>query len=161
MKKIIIALLVLLSVASCKGPGSGPLVKESFSKTDQGRVKSQNMDGKTHMGQITIDKVNVVVEPAAGCVTIAKLLENKQSFAGQVIRVKGQVTKYNPQIMGKNWVHIQDGTEFNGGFDLTITTEGNVVVGETVIFEGKLALDKDFGYGYSYNVLLEEAKLVR
>ena len=71
------------------------------------------------------------------------------------------MTKYNPSIMGKNWVHIQDGTEFQGGFDLTITTEEQVKVGETAIIEGKLALDKDFGYGYSYNVLLEEGKVVR
>jgi hypothetical protein len=161
MKKLFISLLVSLSIASCKGPGSGPLVKESFNKGDQGQVRNQNMDGKAHMGQITIEKVNVVVEPAAGCITIADLLENKQSYSGKVIKVKGQVTKYNPQIMGKNWVHIQDGTEFKGGFDLTITTEGHVVVGEIVIFEGKLSLDKDFGYGYSYNVLLEDAKFVQ
>jgi hypothetical protein len=61
--------------------------------------------------------------------------------------------------MGKNWVHIQDGTEYQGGFDLTITTDGQVAVGETVTFEGKIVLDKDFGYGYSYPVLMEEAKI--
>jgi hypothetical protein len=161
MKKLIISLLVLLIIVSCKGRGSGPLVRESFDKSDHSQVQTQAMEGKAHNGQITVEKANVVVEPCEGCITIAKLFENKKSFSGKVIKIKGQVTKYNPAIMGKNWVHIQDGTDFQGGFDLTITTDALVSVGETVTFEGKLALDKDFGYGYSYNVLLEEGKIVR
>jgi hypothetical protein len=63
--------------------------------------------------------------------------------------------------MGKNWVHIQDGTENQEGFDLTVTTDITVSVGETVTFEGKIALDKDFGYGYVYNVIMEEGKSVQ
>ena len=62
--------------------------------------------------------------------------------------------------MGKNWVHIQDGTEFEGGYDLTITTNQMVSLGETVTFEGKIVLNKDFGYGYFYNILMEDAKPV-
>ena len=62
--------------------------------------------------------------------------------------------------MGKNWVHIQDGTDYKDGFDLTVTTNNTVAVGEIVTFEGKIALDKDFGYGYSYSVIMEEGKTV-
>ena len=63
--------------------------------------------------------------------------------------------------MGKNWIHIQDGTEFEDGFDLTVTTSGTATMGEIVTFEGKISLDKDFGYGYSYAVLMEDAKPVQ
>jgi len=63
--------------------------------------------------------------------------------------------------MGKNWIHIQDGTEGEGVYDLTITSLQNVSVGDTVTFEGKIALDKDFGYGYFYNVLMEEGGLIK
>jgi hypothetical protein len=76
------------------------------------------------------------------------------------VKITGRVTKYNPSIMGKNWVHLQDGSEFEGGYDLTVTTDTVVEVGETVTFEGKIALDKDFGYGYFYSVLLEEGKIL-
>ena len=62
--------------------------------------------------------------------------------------------------MGKNWVHIQDGSEFEGGFDLTVTTDKPTSVGETITFEGKVILDKDFGYGYYYSVLMEDGKPV-
>lgn len=163
MKKSIILIALVLAFVNCKGPRSGPLVKENFTTTGQVQSQTQNpvAEGSAHMGQVASEKVNVVVEPCAGCTTIAKLMENKKSESGKVIRVKGSVTKFNPQIMGKNWVHIQDGSEFSGTFDLTITTNLEVVVGQIVTFEGKIALDKDFGYGYSYNVLMEEGKIVQ
>jgi hypothetical protein len=67
------------------------------------------------------------------------------------------VVKYSPGIMNKNWVHIQDGTEYDGNYDLTVTTLSEFKVGDIVTLEGKIALDKDFGYGYIYDVLLEDA----
>jgi len=154
MKKLIILFTVLLSFTFCKGPGSGPLVKESFTKEDK------NKSEQPHAVQVKPEKTNIVVEPCADCITIAKLFADKQSYSGKVVKIKGKVTKFNPQIMGKNWVHMQDGSEFGGEFDLTITTPVQISVGETVTFEGKIALDKDFGYGYFYKVLMEDAKTV-
>jgi hypothetical protein len=163
MKKSIILLAAILVFVNCKGPRSGPLVKENFNSAGQAQTQAPVQGAATspHMGQVTSEKVNVQVEPCDGCLTIAKLMENKKSESGKVIKVKGSVTKFNPQIMGKNWVHIQDGSEFNGTFDLTITTDSEVVVGQIVTFEGKISLDKDFGYGYSYNVLMEEGKIAQ
>jgi len=163
MKKTIILVAAILVFVTCKGPRSGPLVKENFNSAGQvqSQAPGQVAAGAAHMGQVASEKVNVVVEPCDGCLTIAKLMENKKSESGKVIKVKGSITKFNPQIMGKNWVHIQDGSEFSGTFDLTITTDLEVVVGQIVTFEGKIALDKDFGYGYSYNVLMEEGKIVQ
>ena len=156
MNKSLIPITVFLVLISCKGPGSGPLVRQSSNKSDI--IKS--MPRETNKSNVSIEKMNVKVEPCEGCITISNLIENKQSFSGKVIKVKGRVTKFNPEIMGKNWVHVQDGSEFNGGFDLTITTNERVSVGDTLTFEGKIALDKDFGYGYFYSILMEEGKPV-
>jgi hypothetical protein len=156
MNKLIIFFTVLMALTSCKGRGSGPLVRDSFAK--EGQI--HNIDNQNNKTKVQIEKMNVTVEPCDGCITISNLLSNKKSYSGKVIKVKGKVTKFNPEIMGKNWVHIQDGTEFEGAFDLTITTSTKAVVGETITFEGKIALDKDFGYGYTYNVLMEEGKPV-
>jgi len=60
--------------------------------------------------------------------------------------------------MGRNWVHLQDGTSGSGNYDLTITTQDEVSLGEVVTFEGMIVLNKDFGAGYAYDVLMEEAK---
>ena len=157
MKKLIFLLTATMAFTFCKGPGSGPLVKESFDKKEQNNA----MGSGKHEARVITSKADVKVEPCADCVTISKLLADKKGYEGKLIKVKGQVTKYNGGIMGKNWVHIQDGTENKDGFDLTITTDITVAVGEIVTFEGKIALDKDFGYGYSYNVLMEEGKSIQ
>jgi hypothetical protein len=156
MKQLIFLLTVTILFTFCKGPGSGPLVKESFD-----RKQNKTMGGDTHKGRVISSKVDVNIDPCADCITIAKLLGDKKAYEGKLIKVKGQVTKYNGGIMGKNWIHIQDGTEYKDGFDLTITTDITVAVGEIVTFEGKISLDKDFGYGYAYSILMEEGKSVQ
>jgi len=156
MNKLIISIIVFLALSSCKGPGSGPLVRQTSNKT----VMNQNATAGDKKSTVSVTKMDVKVEPCSGCTTISNLLSDKQKLSGKVIRVKGVVTKFNPQIMGKNWVHIQDGSEFQGGFDLTITTDKSVSLGDTVTFEGKMILDKDFGYGYFYPVLMEDGKQV-
>ncbi len=156
MSKLVFPLLVLLALASCKGPGSGPLEKDSFSKKDL----KQSMESHHVNTVVKTQKMNVSVEPCKDCVSISNLLANKKSYSGKVIKVKGKVTKYNPGIMGKNWVHIQDGTEYEGAFDLTVTTDQATSVGEVITFEGKILLDKDFGYGYFYSVLMDDGKAI-
>ena len=156
MKKIIVLLTIAMVFTFCKGHGSGPLVKESF----DGKEKNKAMGSEPHKALVKTSKEDVKVEPCADCITITRLLTDRKAYEGKTIKVKGQVTKFNGSIMGKNWVHIQDGTDYKDGFDLTVTTNNTVAVGEIVTFEGKIALDKDFGYGYSYSVIMEEGKTV-
>jgi hypothetical protein len=62
--------------------------------------------------------------------------------------------------MNRNWIHIQDGTDNDGEYDLLITSKESAKVGDTITVEGKLAIDKDFGAGYFYPVLVEDAKII-
>lgn len=107
--------------------------------------------------QTIIEKTKVSVEKVEGTVSIADIYESPKSFEGKVIQVRGEVTKFNEAIMERNWVHLQDGSEYDGKFDLTLTSNESFEVGSVVTVEGVLALDLDFGYGYSYEVLLEAA----
>ena len=161
MNKLIISLSVLLAAASCNGPGTGPLVINSFGKSDNVQDISQTMKSQDPSSKVVIEKMDITVTPCKDCIKISELLANKKTYSGKTVKVTGQVTKYNPQIMGKNWIHIQDGSEFQGGFDLTITTAQSVTVGSTITFEGRIVLDKDFGYGYFYTVLMEEGRPVQ
>ena len=161
MNKLIISLSLLLAVASCKGPGTGPLVKDSFGKSDDGKGLSQNIKSQSPNSKAAIEKVDITIVPCKDCIKISELLANKKTYSGKTVKVTGQVTKYNPEIMGKNWVHIQDGSEFQGGFDLTITTDQRVTVGSRITFEGKIVLDKDFGYGYFYTIMMEGGRPVQ
>ena len=118
-------------------------------------------DDATPGSKTRIEKSDIAVEAGEGCISIAELYANRESYDGKSIRVKGEVTKFNPSIMDRNWVHIQDGSEHDGKFDLTLTSQESFEVGSIVTFEGTLALDKDFGYGYSYELLVEKAKAVQ
>ncbi len=91
--------------------------------------------------------------------TVGEVLGAKDSFAGKEISIRGKVVKYNAQIMGKNWIHLQDGTGEQGTNDLTVTTAGEAKVGDTVLVTGKLVLDKDFGFGYKYDAIIEDAQV--
>ena len=81
------------------------------------------------------------------------------SWRASPSRFRGKVVKFNANIMGKNWLHVQDGTGNAGSNDLLVTTTGQAKPGDTVLIEGKVALNKDFGAGYKYNVLVEDAKV--
>lgn len=97
------------------------------------------------------------VKSAPGAIKIAELVGHLSKYDGKLVRVTGKCVKINPMIMGRNWIHIQDGTANN--FDLTITTNDNVPLGEVVTLEGTVALNKDFGAGYRYNVIIEGAAM--
>ncbi|AMC12030.1 hypothetical protein Lupro_12500 [Lutibacter profundi] len=107
-----------------------------------------------------LEKKAVKIKPITGSVTIEQLYKNAKQYEGKIVKVKGKVTKFNPAIMNKNWIHIQDGTEYNGKFDLTLVTDAQGNVGDVIVIEGKVSLNKDFGYGYFYELIVENAVLV-
>lgn len=109
------------------------------------------------------DTVQLVqrIEPDKNGVSIADILKNPKAFEGKSVIVRGKVTKYTAGVMGKNWIHIQDGTKVNDKFDIVITTTETVKNGDIVSFQGYLTLNKDLGYGYFFEVLMEDAKLIK
>jgi hypothetical protein len=119
------------------------------------------MQGTTTGSDIKTDKLEISLEPAEGEISIAAIYKDPSSYEGKTIRVRGQVAKYNPEIMERNWVHLQDGTEFDGKYDLTVTSLEPFEVGQVITVEGILALNRDFGYGYEYEILLEKATQIK
>jgi hypothetical protein len=104
--------------------------------------------------------VTTPIPPAAGGMTIANVVTNRKSLAGKTVTVRGKVVKFNGGIMGLNWIHIQDGSGSakDGSNDLTVTSAtGGANVGDVVTITGTVVIDKDFGAGYAYAVLLQNA----
>jgi ribosomal protein S17 len=91
--------------------------------------------------------------------TVADIYGGKSGLAGKDVSVRGKVVKFSPQIMGKNWIHVQDGTGQAGSNDLTVTTLDEAKVGDTVLITGKITLNKDFGMGYKYDLIIEDGKV--
>ena len=94
---------------------------------------------------------------ASNAVSLEDLLNNKEKFNGQKVVVTGRVTKVNKMIMDRNWIHIAD----DANRDFTITTNDEVEIGNNASFEGVIATDKDFGAGYKYDIIMEDARLLK
>jgi len=98
------------------------------------------------------------IAKAEGGKTVAEVFAEKDALAGSPVTFRGKVVKTNPNIMGKNWLHVRDGSGEDGTNDLTITTAGDMpAIGDTVLVTGTVTLNKDFGMGYAYDVLIEDA----
>ena len=107
------------------------------------------------------EKVDLTgIKRASGGQTVEEIYARKAKLAGKPVKVRGKVVKYNSMIMGKNWLHLQDGTGSPGQDDLMVTTTSEVKVGDTVLVTGNLTLDKDFGAGYRYDAMIDNAKVV-
>ena len=97
--------------------------------------------------------------PGENGYTIAEIYKKRSDLNGKTISVNGYVTKVLTGIMGKNWIHIKDGTEPSVAGDLVITTQDLPNPGDTITATGKLSSDRDFGAGYRYDAILEDAKI--
>ena len=123
-----------------------------------GTEKPHDVDEKNYKRTAPVmarEKINV--EKADGGITVGELLAGKEKYAGKVVKIHAQVTKYNAQIMDKNWIHVQDGTQAGGKYDLMVTSGKETKVGDVILIEGTVAVNKDFGYGYNFDVMIENA----
>jgi len=100
------------------------------------------------------------ISKASNGKTVAEIYAEKTTLSGKDVAVRGKVVKFSPQIMGTNWIHLQDGTGDASTNDLTVTSSDMVNIGDTILVTGKLTTDKDFGYNYKYDVIIEDAKVV-
>lgn len=101
------------------------------------------------------------IDPPAGGMSIADVWAKSASLSGKAVTVRGKVVKYNAEIMGVNWLHLQDGSgsDTDKTNDLTITTSETSKVGDIVTVTGTLATKKDFGAGYAYDAIVEKATI--
>lgn len=127
-------------------------------------VNSVRLEGKNPVDQATpqkdpdADTKNYISE-IQGSISLDELFANRSEYDGKIVTVAGNVIKVNRNIMGMDWVHITDNSLNDGRQeDLIITTNSSVLTGERVVFKGKISLNRDFGYGYSYDILMEEAE---
>lgn len=111
----------------------------------------------------TADAAYVKVPKADGpdARTVAEIVTKSADLKDKTIRVRGKVVKYNASVMGKNWIHLRDGSgsDSDNSNDVLVTTNDQAKLGDVVIAKGVVHTDKDFGAGYSYKVLVEDATL--
>ncbi len=129
---------------------------EGIRQTEQVEVKNENPHAKTAQKSQMIAKL----VKNEGELYLEELFNKKNNFLGKEVEVKGVVVKVNKSILDRNWIHIIDGTKTSEKGSLTITTSELAKVGDTITVKGIVILNKDFGHGYVYDILLEEGEIV-
>lgn len=113
----------------------------------------------------TKEKIKIEKAASADAYTVEELYKNKAKLNHKSVTVKGKVVKVSPGIMQRNWVHIQDGTgdAKKGTHNLVVTTTSeNLPAKEDVVTAtGTFFKDKDFGYGYKYDAIVEDATITK
>jgi len=103
-------------------------------------------------------KSSTIIVRQKGSIKISELIENTKEYEGKTVQITGKCVKINPNIMGKNWIHIKDGSKDD--YDLVITSDTFVKEGSMITMKAKVTLNKDFGAGYKYNLILEDGVIV-
>lgn len=99
------------------------------------------------------------VTRAAGDMTVEEVATRRTELKDRQVQVRGKIVKYTPGILGRNWIHLRDGSGAEGSNDLLVTTTDQAKSGDIVTVKGVVHTDRDFGAGYTYKVLIEDAAL--
>jgi len=157
----VLALSAALSVAGCNGkpdeaaktgaPAAAPADATATPKTPLDHPPARPI------GEIDLTGI----AKAEGGKNVFEIYTERSELANQKVMVRGKVVKTNAGIMNKDWLHVRDGSGEEGKNDLTVTTTTTPLpnVGDTVLVTGTVTLDKDFGMGYQYPVLIEDAEV--
>jgi hypothetical protein len=109
----------------------------------------------------TINDAEVAKASGANAYTVAEIIARSAELRDKPVVLHARVVKFNGGIMGRNWLHLRDGSGSaeNETNDILATSAGEARVGDVVTVKGIIRTDKDFGAGYAYKVMIEEATL--
>lgn len=113
-------------------------------------VSAQKEDIPTHTEKTVVHK---------GTLKISELVKDPKKYEGHTVQISGKCVKINPNIMDRNWIHIQDGSK--NDFDLVVTSSTFVPEGSTITVRAVVGLNRDFGAGYRYDLILENGTIVQ
>ncbi len=150
------------STAGKKAPSFNDAVKAEKSHADIS-ISPEQLSGGSAAARAPFTEVKVEKAKGENAYTVAEIFAKNKELNGKMVRVRGKVVRYHAAIMGRNWIHIQDGTgdPLKNTHDLVATSSETAKVGEVITVEGKLAANKDFGAGYTYSAIIEGAKLIK
>ena len=138
---------------------------DSVSKTVKSKTQGMTSQSASGSKRAIVSFAGLKVEKATAQNghTVAELFAKATELDKQKVTIKGRVVKMSPNIMGKNWFHIQDGTgdPTKNTHDLVVTSSAIAEKGAILSFEGVVAANKDFGAGYKYDVIVEDAVIVK
>jgi len=115
--------------------------------------------GKKKADGKIVEGLKVEKAKGANAYSIAELFAKRDDLQDKTVAVRGQVVKVSVGIMGRNWVHLKDGSGANGDNKLVVTTKDEPNTGDVVTATGVFHNNVDFGGGYQYAVIMENAEV--
>jgi hypothetical protein len=151
-----LALAAIVSVSACSNKQQTPAPAADTAATPPATMPENHPVAQPGAA---VDVANIA--KAEGGKTVAEIYAEKDALANQQVTVRGKVVKVNSGIMNMDWLHLRDGSGDEGSNDLTVTTAAKPTpaVGDTVLVTGTVATNKDYGMGYQYPVILEQAQV--
>ncbi|MFZ5761233.1 MAG: DNA-binding protein [Thermodesulfobacteriota bacterium] len=139
-----------------QGEGAAPM-------TPPAGIAAEDASGGSVKAVTPVQEVKVDKAEGENGYRVEEVHAKAAELAGKTVKIRGKVVKVSPNIMGRNWIHLQDGTgdAMKNSHDLVVTTSETAELNAVVMIEGVVAKDKDFGAGYFYDVLVEEAKITQ
>lgn len=152
----------------------GGLLKTNFESKEYDRVFEKmylisNLVALNHGDNTNMEQTNPVRDNTPtktekiivheGSIKIAELIKNPEKYAGKTVQISGICTKINPGIMNRNWIHLKDGSKDD--YDLVVTSDVFVPEGTALTLKAVVTLNKDFGAGYKYDLILENGTIVK
>ncbi len=130
--------------------------------SDVDDAELEKLSGGSARAVVPANEIKVDKADGENAQTVESCFSKAEQLHNKTVRVRGKVVKFSSMIMGKNWIHLQDGTGDAGvkTHDLVVTTSGKAEKGSVILVEGTLHKDKDFGAGYKYAAIIEDAKVV-
>jgi hypothetical protein len=127
----------------------------------QAREEMKVQHAAAASGPEIVDVIKVPKAEGADGKTVAELFAQRAALKDKPVAVRGRVVKVVKGVMGKNWLHLRDGTGSREARDddVTVTTKDEAAAGGVVLVRGTLRLDKDYGAGYVYPVIIEEVRV--
>lgn len=157
---------IIFSSGLVGGDAAGGGMPSSFGAALQGEgagmppgVGMDQVSGGSTQAVTPLQEISIEKAEGENGYTVEEVFSQAADLAGKKVKIRGKAVKFSPNIMGKNWIHIQDGTgnPMSNSHDLVVTTSDMAETNSVIVIEGVLAKDKDFGAGYMYNVIVEEA----
>lgn len=140
------------------------IVFGTLAGTGNAASKPVHASGMAHPANApAVDTSDIRVPKATGANawTVAEIITQSAKLKDKPVVVRGKVVKYNPGIMGRNWLHLRDGSgsAAENTHDILVTTQAEAKLGDVVTVKGVARTDRDFGSGYTYKTLIEEATI--
>lgn len=128
-------------------------------ESKQGAVETEASSGGSNAAIVPFTEMEIAKLEGPDGYTVEEVFTKAEELNGKKVKVRGKVLKFSPMIMGRNWIHIQDGTgnPMKNEHDLVVTSKSEAKEGSLIIVEGVVAAKKDFGAGYMYDVIIEDA----